>query len=380
MKRLLPLLIAFLLILGNGLAARAQTNSADAPLLLLRNGDFVAWSPLKAGLEQRTNWGYNQAPIISPDGKWAAYKSYAQLAVDAIKRVGGVGGGDLPANIWLIDVITNDAMRIADQPADASFMAENNTPDKFVVRSFPVWSPDGTAVAWAELLYPEQSYQIGVYTLAEHTIRTFPLNFAPQYGVPSAPDLAWAGAGIVVRSTTIIQPDGNVDGVDTLMIFSPSGELVRSVEIGYLDTFFPITSDDGGNDLAVLTRGKAGQQLEQPVWMLLDGSTGDLTEMDGFPELYSLSAPEGANVTLSVEAEPNWTWNFPDAQNTLEGPGKLGWNYQYGIAISPDGKTIAFIKDGKASIYSGSGQIEPLEENITALAWGPVGWRVSSGN
>jgi dipeptidyl aminopeptidase/acylaminoacyl peptidase len=138
------------------LACATRTSTAQAqppqqaPLILNIQGDLWAWAGPGTKLQRRTNWGYNKAPVVSPDGKQIAYKSTAQVAVDAIRRVGGYGGGDLPANIWVLDVATNNAVRVADQPKDASLMNPNR-PDKYIVRSDPAWAGDGTLVVWTEL-------------------------------------------------------------------------------------------------------------------------------------------------------------------------------------------------------------------------------------
>src|SRR5512138_437455 len=132
--------IAFLIVclLTGNLPTTAQP---AAPLILNVRGDLWAWGGQGQALQRRTNWGYNKEPIISPLGSQFAYKSTATIAVDVIKREGGLGGGDLPANIWVMDAASTNAARIADQPPDASLMMPNK-PDKYIVRSRPAWSPD----------------------------------------------------------------------------------------------------------------------------------------------------------------------------------------------------------------------------------------------
>jgi hypothetical protein len=50
------------------------------------------------------------------------------------------------------------------------------------------------------------------------------------------------------------------------------------------------------------------------------------------------------------------------------------------LAISPDGKQVAYIKQGVAYIYA-SGQITKLDaSDVTALAWGSTAWRVRTKN
>src|SRR5262245_55698595 len=102
-------------------AAFAQQNvPPNAPLLVLSAGDLWTWTAKQGKLARRTNWGYNNVPVISPDGKQVAYKSTANVAVEAIKKSGPVAGGELPSNIWVMDIASANAVRVADQPPDAA--------------------------------------------------------------------------------------------------------------------------------------------------------------------------------------------------------------------------------------------------------------------
>src|SRR5436190_7941671 len=87
-------------VLPQPVVSRAQRT--NPPLILNVRGDLWTWADTK--LQQRTNWGYNREPVLAPNGNQIAYKSTAQVAVDTIKRSGPIGGGDLPANVWVLDV------------------------------------------------------------------------------------------------------------------------------------------------------------------------------------------------------------------------------------------------------------------------------------
>src|SRR5258706_12949951 len=116
-------------------------------MMFLINGDIYTWSVGDVKPKQQTTWGRNQAPVISPDGSKIAYKSTAKLVVDAH---GGDGPGDGPSTIWMLDSATFEGIRIADQPANASYYAQNQ-PDNYILRSDPTWSPDSQSIAWTEL-------------------------------------------------------------------------------------------------------------------------------------------------------------------------------------------------------------------------------------
>src|SRR5450432_2818262 len=72
------------------------------PLVLQVSGDYWVWNNPQSSLQQRTNWGHNQDPILSPSGQFIAYKATAQLAVDAMTRKGSSNASILPVNTWVL--------------------------------------------------------------------------------------------------------------------------------------------------------------------------------------------------------------------------------------------------------------------------------------
>src|SRR5258708_33613352 len=134
-QHLACLTLALILLLCAGIGT-AQAQQPAQPLTLEISGDYWTWSGAQSQLIRRTNWGYNLEPILSPDGKLVAYKSTAALVVNAIKRNGPSIGGDMPANIWVIDITNGNSQQIGKQPPGASFQVDG-VRNKYVIRSNP---------------------------------------------------------------------------------------------------------------------------------------------------------------------------------------------------------------------------------------------------
>src|SRR5262249_22943900 len=154
---------------------------------------------------RRTNWGYNQAPVLSPDGRMTAYKSTATLAVEKLKRSGGAAGGDLPSNIWLIDTATGDATPISDQAGNASFQ-QPGVSGLYVIRSMPPFAPDSQALAWTEIVMdavtnPTMKARLVVYDIRQRGSTSIAAGLPPQHGLPTALPVQWGKPGLAVWSS-----------------------------------------------------------------------------------------------------------------------------------------------------------------------------------
>jgi hypothetical protein len=361
------------------LLAATSTQAQNIPLIMNMRGDVWAWSG--ANLQQRTNWGHNKEPILSPSGNRIAYRATAQIAVDALKRLGGLGGGDLPANIWLLDVTTNDALRVVDQPVGASLLAPN-VQDSYVLRSDPTWSPDGTALAWSELIQdekPEGTLQLVVYDSVRKTVKVIVPELPTQHGVTGTVKVLWGEPGIAVRSTTpTTDASGFAAGEDSILVFDPTGKLLSNVKIGLL-TEFAWIKDRGNDFIAALTNGAVDKPGEAQ-WVLVDPHTGRITIMPGVPELYSPLAPGGLSLVPTIAgASPEWQVSDPGKPMAQLGVVDDVYVFTNTLAISPDGRQIAYVKQGAAYIYSGGQSTKIAPSDVSALTWGPTAWRVRHG-
>src|SRR5690554_5869672 len=203
------LLLAALIMAGAATLApsypAAQAQQPDAPVIYWRDGDIWSWSPATGTIRQLTTWGYNERPVLSPDGQRFAYVSLAQITVNALAA--GKPVFDIaPSNIWLWDIGTGQATRLADQPPGATYQPDDGSPGNFIVRGTPVWSPTMDRLAWAEYVVPSNEYRLVAYRFAtgetQVLVPELPLPFADAGFFPMA-ELEWSSTGIALVNGAI---------------------------------------------------------------------------------------------------------------------------------------------------------------------------------
>lgn len=382
LRRMLLLLVSSLMltIIGAGLVS-AQ---AEAPLIISLNGDLWSWNgdPTQPPAAL-TTWGFNDPGQLSPDGGRVAYNSVAQVVVDAMARVGGIGGGALPSNIWVINVASGDGVRVAEQPADASFFTEG-VPDKGIIRSDPAWSPDGGRLVWGEETYPERINSIVVYDLAAGA-RVIASNLPPSAGVPAPKEVRWGQSGILARD---MQAGSDGSPVTIFSLFSPDGALFNTLQVGdgvRTPVFYDFMQANGREVIGVL--------FNDGVWTLYDPYSGAAEVAAGIPEMYSLRNPSGSLALSPVINDiGGFTWRAFDPSGAIvaefvSAPYFIPQRY----ALSSSGQAVAYsdyLEDQR--IFSDNinvwqaGTITVIPDAvgfplIGGLAWSPTGWRVRPG-
>ena len=70
------------IVMPTASASIPTAQGGGAPLVFLKDGDLWKWDG--SVVTQLTTWGYNERPVLSPNGQRVAYNSWAQITINAI--------------------------------------------------------------------------------------------------------------------------------------------------------------------------------------------------------------------------------------------------------------------------------------------------------
>lgn len=385
MKKLNFLLVAVLLLGAASFAGPSGSVAAqaDAPVILLHQGDLWRWTPAE-GLAQLTEWGHNGVPVVSPDGASVAYNSTASEGVTAAEGAQPGTYGDLPSNIWLLDLATGEGRPLAGQPDGAGIEYD----DPAIYRGDPVWSPDGTQLAWSQLIMPAYTWQVVTYDLASgatEVVATPPAPFADAGYFGDVP-VRWSAGGIAISS-----PHISADGmgfVEDYIIYPAPGAGSGDMPVTFtysLDSYdFPLdfTWAQFGERYVVALLFDSG------AWRLLDPVTGLAQRAVEPPSLLSPTVLEaGLRLSFDATGTPyHWTVAQGGQVNAVDLPVEAYYLYEVRnrIALAPDGSAFAVAGDALYLYQEGALAAQPgteLPDGLTydAVAWGATQWMLPIG-
>ncbi len=353
-----------LVLLISGVGVHAQANTA--PLIFLKDGDLWSWD---GTTRQLTNSGYNERPILSPDGSRIAYSAMNEIGITALET-GFIGDSPLPNDIWVLNIASGQTTRIVAQPIGATFNIQN-TPSNFIVRSEPSWSADRNRIAWSELVFPNFTHHLVMHDLTTNST-TIIADLPEPAGIPGPATVRWVGSWITILTSLY---DATADTItDATQAYSTTG--TRSINVHLTGS----DDNDFVTDISeVMQAGQAyiGISYISGFWQLIDPQTGADQQINVLPELYGLLAP---NDSLSLQFFPylstDGTQRIYDwSLITPFQPVNLPYNgFVSGIALSPDGQSIAYLGENGVQIWQG--QVIAGSENAAAIAWGPVSLRI----
>jgi hypothetical protein len=355
------------------LSTRLENNasgSTKAPVILLLTsqkgslGDIYTWNIASQSLKQLTAWGYNFAPRVSPDGKWLVYRSMSQAAVSAMTQEQAMNVNTL-ANIWLLNPYTEEAIRIADQPQNATFASGD-----LISRQEPVWSPDGTSIAWIES--DVHGKRVAIYTLSSKSTTTFLLNLPPGCCEGATPTLYFGRSGIAITNQ-----EGTPTHTDEVIyVFDTLGQQLAKIapsENFSIHAMGWIT--DGNNEYL------GGHDMNGVLTVVDALGNTQLITPQGYPEMYNPNAPDGLSA-YSVKY-PN-QWALTNQEQKFAEINDI-WAAS-DISIAPDGQGIVYqqkveganVPGGKVFAYLINGQTIPIipQLRVLAVTWGATAWRI----
>ncbi|MCE7946540.1 MAG: hypothetical protein DYG88_03825 [Chloroflexi bacterium CFX4] len=354
------------------LGAPSAHAQVDSELIILMRGDLWAYSEASGTLRQLTRWGYNQLPIMSPDSQRVAYASIAEIAIPALQRFGDTPNIP-PANIWIWSLATGQAVRVAQQPTNASFGAglPNET---FIRRSTPTWSPDGFSLTWVESIVGgnETRHQLVIYDVLNNRARsTTPINVPNLTTLFGFDAPRWGGA-LAVRGNGF----SGETYTEVLLLFDASGQQVNEIRVqdggGASIQYYEWATLNGQPYLAALFSNNA--------WVLINPINGSRVNPPGVVERYSGRAPNAVSAYFNLATNGmGYAWRGAANRQEVALP-FFGFPEQ--LSIAPSGQAIAWAEDAVYILRGGQTRKVPGTDRLAgdnrlmAVAWGYNLWRV----
>ncbi len=324
-------LIAVCVAAGLGVPAAAQPADTMSAVVVLA-GKLFTWTPGATALQPLNACdleGYRALrAALSPRG--------THLALNVVDDETFFGGyAPTPTgSVWICDLVQGVSAALTTQGI-------TNTSTSLVA----VWSPDGAAVAWAEV-NTDESATIFAYDVQTQTISTLvgmtPLDYGCGVG-PLPPAMAWTEAGIVVGYFIRDPEDICLSSERGFYIYDRSGTLSAAIRISGFEYGVPQwVWDSASGDRIFLWNEREG------TWSAIDASDGTQAAVAGVAEAYVLESGGP-----SVGALGAFDVRLPGIDSVLRNE-----NADVSAALSPDGRaalvrvesTLFGVADGEITV------------------------------
>jgi hypothetical protein len=211
-----------------------------------------------------------------------------------------------------------------------------------------------------------------VYDVATNTSKTLVNNLphpANYEGFVSVP-VVWGEPGLAVLQSYVEMPNWGA----TVLVYNTDGLLVStSPKMLYLANV--VWMIDGAQVMLGMVTPVEGT-TDGVQWQLYNPLGGAPFPMQGSPELFSVTAPDGLSFYSSTPNSVK-TWSVANAPTLVATADDIGLNFLTNLAISPDGKSYAYVA-GQAIYSDGPASFSTVVsgKKIQGVVWGPVRWRV----
>lgn|GEM_PF-2714530 len=359
------------------LHAQDVTQDEQRPLLIQGRDQVWAWNISEESFQPLVLPNAQFRLVPSPHENRIAAVVWDQITYDAIERTGGFGGGRLPGNIHVFDLETGTDQVIASQPADARFY-EDGTPanNNAIIRSDPVWSPDGTMLIWTEQLIPDENRgaSLVLYDVSTGQTSVLARSLPPGEFTGDPPEVLVTDDTIITRT---YQP-ANEEFPRVAYPFGIEGTVYTPFALPPLADTTPIfmftLEYDGRVQLATYYGNNE--------YGVFDPQTGEGVHFIGTLELLpEVSDTPAASFRFNEDGTATVQARGGEFEIDASAPESLmAWQW---IAPPPDGNLLAILDDHahvvtlwqNGVLLSQSQVALPAEDRARGIFWGGARWR-----
>ncbi len=346
--------------------------------------DIYTWDEASGSLIRRSTWGYNYNLQLSPVNNQLVYTSTSSVEVEGRKVTGGGAGSSLN-NLWLMDTLSGNASRVADQPPDAVFLHLNL---KGIDRSDAVYSPDGTQIAWTEFDYPlpeEDDMRLMIHDIQQGVTRTVAEGLPTLLPKGDPADVWWTNSGLAVGYYQCLG-DPPCHLVSGLFVYDGNGNLLNDIVLRRDDEDHPIVRQE--QFVTYQGRDYLAQYLEGSGWQLIDLLTGETSDAPAAPVAISRwqTSDQGIRIGFGIVNSYQRPIVLDANGEAFDIPVSAEDEYVLPQAISPEGDAFVYSIRTESSgglennlyLWRDGNVTEIISENgpftVSQVLWSPLVW------